>query len=230
MVGVIGVADGLPVSSGMGLGHRPRLSIRWTSDRTLCIEGVRPAAVAYALRGTPGVRDAIPTEHALHLVVDPLCGLTPEGLARRVSEVDESACPTPRTHEIAVCYEPPYAPDMAWVCRHSGLSEDAVIERHTSALYTVAFLGFAPGFGYLRGLAEPLRVPRLKTPRVRVPAGSVGLAGPYTGVYAREGPGGWRIIGRTARRLFEAGSSDPALLRVGDRVRFRAVSAGELPR
>jgi len=87
--------------------------------------------------------------------------------------------------------------------------------------YTVAFSGFAPGFGYLTGLPEDLHVPRRATPRTRVPAGSVGLAGPYAGAYPRPSPGGWQLVGRTGAVLFDVERDQPALLRPGARVRFR---------
>ncbi len=89
--------------------------------------------------------------------------------------------------------------------------------------YTVAFTGFAPGFGYLTGLPAQLRQPRLESPRTRVPAGSVGLAGEFTGVYPRESPGGWRLLGHTSATLFDPHADPPALFAPGDRVRFRAV-------
>ncbi|WHT19211.1 5-oxoprolinase subunit PxpB [Crossiella sp. CA-258035] len=115
-------------------------------------------------------------------------------------------------------------PDLDLVARTAGLSTGEVVELHTGALYTVAFCGFAPGFGYLTGLPEPLRQPRLDSPRERVPAGSVGLAGEYTGAYPRSSPGGWRLIGRTTATLFDVDRDPPALLAPGDRVRFAAQS------
>jgi KipI family sensor histidine kinase inhibitor len=89
--------------------------------------------------------------------------------------------------------------------------------------FTVAFSGFAPGFGYLTGLPEDLHVPRRATPRTRVPAGSVGLAGPFAGAYPRSSPGGWQLVGHTDAVLFDVDRPDPALLRPGARVRFREV-------
>jgi KipI family sensor histidine kinase inhibitor len=111
-------------------------------------------------------------------------------------------------------------PDLAEVARLTGMSEAEVVRAHTSARLMVAFLGFAPGFAYLTGLPESLRVPRLASPRTRLEAGSVGLAGPYTGVYALPGPGGWRIIGRARAVMFGVEHPEPALLRAGDVVRF----------
>ena len=103
---------------------------------------------------------------------------------------------------------------------HCGMTRQAVIELHAQPVYTVAMLGFAPGFAYLLGLPEALATPRLATPRLRVPSGSVGIAGAQTGVYALETPGGWRIIGRTDLALFDPSRVEPFALRAGDRVRF----------
>jgi KipI family sensor histidine kinase inhibitor len=96
------------------------------------------------------------------------------------------------------------------------------VRRHTAAVYTVAFVGFSPGFPYLLGLDPSLRVPRLDSPRTSVPAGSVGIGGDQTGVYPTATPGGWRLIGRTSTALFDPRLDPPALLRAGDTVRFVA--------
>jgi KipI family sensor histidine kinase inhibitor len=110
--------------------------------------------------------------------------------------------------------------DLPLVARHWGVSVDEVVERHTGTGFRVAFCGFAPGFGYLTGLPASLAVPRLDTPRPRVPAGSVALAGRYCGVYPSASPGGWLLIGRTATRLFDVEADPPALLAPGTRVLF----------
>ena len=107
--------------------------------------------------------------------------------------------------------------EVAQLC---ALSVEEVVARHLAAAYTVAFLGFSPGFGYLLGLDPQLVVPRLERPRTRVPAGTVAIAGPYSGVYPRESPGGWRLIGATDATLFDAARTPPALLAAGDAVRF----------
>ena len=108
----------------------------------------------------------------------------------------------------------------AWVIpRLQGQAKAALV----AVEYTVAFSGFAPGFGYLTGLPEELHVPRRATPRTRVPAGAVGLAGPYAGAYPRPSPGGWQLVGRTDAVLFDVERDEPALLRPGARVRFREV-------
>jgi KipI family sensor histidine kinase inhibitor len=108
--------------------------------------------------------------------------------------------------------------DLADVMRLTGV--DDVVALHSGVEYTVGFVGFAPGFAYLLGGDERLSVPRLESPRERVPSGSVAIAGPYSAVYPRESPGGWRLLGRTELRLFDPALDSPALLAQGDRVRF----------
>ncbi len=110
--------------------------------------------------------------------------------------------------------------DLPRVAQLWGVSADEAVRLHADREYRVAFCGFAPGFGYLTGLPEELSVPRLATPRARVPAGSVGLAGPYTGVYPSASPGGWLLIGRTGTVLFDVAADPPALLAPGATVRF----------
>ena len=113
-------------------------------------------------------------------------------------------------------------PDLADVARLTGSSESDLVEVLTAVELTVAFTGFAPGFGYLTGLPPDLHMPRRDTPRTRVPAGSLGLAGPYAGIYPRASPGGWQLVGRTDAVLFDVERDPPALLRPGTRVRFRS--------
>jgi KipI family sensor histidine kinase inhibitor len=123
--------------------------------------------------------------------------------------------------ELPVRYD---GPDLAEVASLTRLGEADVVAAHTSTEFTVAFTGFAPGFAYLRGLPEALHVPRRAEPRTRVETGSVGLAGPYSGIYPRASPGGWQLIGRLdseAPPLWDSGRAEPALLRPGMRVRFR---------
>jgi KipI family sensor histidine kinase inhibitor len=124
--------------------------------------------------------------------------------------------------EIPVVYD---GPDLDEVARLTGLTSSDVVKRHCAASYLVAFTGFAPGFGYLSGGGSALAVPRRATPRTRVPAGAVGLAGEFTGVYPRPGPGGWQLIGRTQLTMWDVQRTPAALLRPGVRVTFRAVSS-----
>jgi len=127
--------------------------------------------------------------------------------------------PDAKEVELRVRYD---GPDLSDVAALAGLSPEEVIARHTRAAYVVGFLGFQPGFAYLLGLDELLHVPRLDEPRTHVPAGSVAVAGQYSGVYPRLSPGGWRLLGSTATVMFDAGRETPALLAPGDRVRFVA--------
>lgn len=127
--------------------------------------------------------------------------------------------------DIPVCYGGAHGPDLEDVARHARIGADEVATRHAAAGYSVAMLGFAPGFPYLSGLDPALAMPRLPSPRTRVPAGSVGIGGAQTGLYPREGPGGWRIIGRTPLALFDAARDPSCLLRPGQAVRFIAIDA-----
>ena len=125
--------------------------------------------------------------------------------------------PTGRLVEIPVAYD---GPDLDEVARLTGLSQEEVVARHTGAEHVAAFLGFQPGFAYLTGGDELLHVPRREVPRTRVPGGTVAIAGPYSGVYPRDSPGGWRLLGSTATAMFDPAREPPALLAPGDRVRF----------
>lgn len=139
-------------------------------------------------------------------------------LARRGIAAAESS-DEGRHHEIPVRYD---GRDLETVAELAGLSVADVVGRHVESEYTVAFLGFAPGFAYLVGGDEGLHVPRRAEPRQRVPGGSVAVAGPYSGIYPREGPGGWQLLGTTNAELFDPGRLPPALMAAGDRVRFVA--------
>ena len=127
------------------------------------------------------------------------------------------------TRTLHVRYGGDDGPDLDELCRRLGLSRAEFLERHTSADYRVDMLGFTPGFAYLGGLDPGLDAPRLRTPRQRVPAGSVGVAGGRTGIYALPGPGGWSLVGRVAERLFDAAADEPFLLSPGMHVRLVAV-------
>ena len=130
-----------------------------------------------------------------------------------------------RVVEIPVRYGGEFGPDIADVAKHANMSIDDVITRHAGAMYTVAMLGFMPGFPYLRGLPSELATPRRATPRTQVPAGSVAIGGAQTGIYPRELPGGWNIIGRTPLNLFDAARDEPTLLHPGQRIRFTPIHA-----
>ena len=127
--------------------------------------------------------------------------------------------PAIRLVEIPVRYD---GPDLEEVARLTGLSQEEVVERHTGVEHVAAFLGFQPGFAYLTGGDELLQVPRREVPRTVVPGGTVAIAGPYSGVYPRDSPGGWRLLGTTTSVMFDPAREAPALLAPGDRVRFVA--------
>jgi len=129
-----------------------------------------------------------------------------------------------------VLYGGEAGPDLNFVAEHNGLTPEEVIRRHTAPAYLVYMLGFTPGFPYLGGMDESIAAPRLKTPRVRIPAGSVGIAGTQTGVYPIDSPGGWQLIGRTPLRLFDMEGENKFLLKAGQRVRFVPIDEGEFRR
>jgi KipI family sensor histidine kinase inhibitor len=128
--------------------------------------------------------------------------------------------PDPAVHEIRVSYGGRDGPDLAEVATRTGLPEAEVIRRHAAVDHRVLVIGFVPGFPYLGILPPELELPRRATPRVRVPAGSVAIAGRQTGIYPFETPGGWHLIGRTDARLWDASSDRPSRLAPGDRVRL----------
>ncbi|HJU25447.1 MAG TPA: 5-oxoprolinase subunit PxpB [Rhodanobacteraceae bacterium] len=147
--------------------------------------------------------------------------------AARIRVTAATAKPPGRPIEIPVCYGGEYGPDLDAVAAHAGLAPDEVVARHTAAEYTVAMIGFAPGFPYLLGLDAALAMPRRRDPRTRVPAGSVAIGGAQTGIYPHELPGGWQLIGRTPLALFDPQREPPCLLAPGDRLRFRAIRVDE---
>lgn len=167
----------------------------------------------------PDVVEVVPGARTVLVVTRP--GTNALTAARQAVEAADLSNPPsvdPRDVELPVRYD---GEDLELVADTAGLSVDEVVELHTGAEYTVAFTGFAPGFAYLTGLPEPLQQSRLDTPRTKVPAGSVGLGGEFTGVYPQASPGGWRLLGHTDTVLFDPRAERPALLAPGDRVRFR---------
>lgn len=136
------------------------------------------------------------------------------------SDTDAVAALPGELHEIPVVYGGDGGPDLDQCARALGLPVEEFVTRHCAPEYRVAMVGFAPGFPYLLGLDPALALPRLATPRTRVPAGSVAIGGAQTGIYPRDSAGGWRLIGRTPLALFDAGREPAALLQAGDRVRF----------
>ncbi|MGI8998853.1 MAG: 5-oxoprolinase subunit PxpB [Candidatus Limnocylindria bacterium] len=198
--------------------------IRPFGDSALLVElesADQAQALAASLRTDPlpGVRESVPGLASLLVELDPI-GADPElvssALERRIRSLDPTP-PAGRLHTISVVYD---GPDLAEVADLIGLSPSEVVARHSQVELRVLFCGFAPGFSYLGDLSPELRVERLATPRTRTPAGSVAIAGPMSGIYPADLPGGWRIIGRTDASLFDPRRDPPALLLPGDRVRF----------
>lgn len=188
----------------------------------------RVHALAEALRTSarPEIRDLIPAYASLLVCYDAqrLTFAEMDAFLRDTLAALTMDAPRPaRLVEIPTRYGGEFGPDLTFVAAHNHLTEDEVIRLHTSVVYRVYLLGFLPGFAYLGSVPESIAVPRLETPRTRVPAGSVGIAGRQTGIYPLESPGGWRIIGRTALPLFDPHHEPPTLLRPGDRVRFVAI-------
>jgi inhibitor of KinA len=132
-----------------------------------------------------------------------------------------------RIVEIPVCYDKEFGLDLNEISSEKQMSVEELIELHSKVIYDVIFIGFAPGFPFLAGLDERLHFPRKSSPRLKVPQGSVGIAGKQTGIYPLESPGGWQIIGRTPVRLFTISDDQPTLLQTGDQVKFYPISLKE---
>lgn len=132
-----------------------------------------------------------------------------------------------RIIEIPVCYGGSYGPDLKFIATANGLTPDEVIKIHSTGDYSVQMIGFAPGFPYINGMSEKIAAPRKDTPRLKIPAQSVGIGGKQTGIYPIETPGGWQIIGRTPLNLFRPKCSPPSLLRAGDKIQFIPINEEE---
>jgi inhibitor of KinA len=204
---------------------------------------VRALAAAIEAAHAPGIIEVVPAYTTVTVVYDPVrfagagarpfhtvCQLIswcaercaqPGGPGAEGSAAADSAPVT----VIPVCYGGEWGADLDTVADHCGLSAAQVIELHAGASYRVHAIGFVPGFPYLGGLPAALGLPRRATPRLRVPAGSVGIGGSQTGVYPLATPGGWHLIGRTPLELFRPHAARPARLRVGDSVRFQPITA-----
>jgi len=185
----------------------------------------RVHALALALRRNKlrGVEEIVPAYASLLITFDP--EVLPEEEVREhvtalLDEGQHVASGVQRTHVIPVRYGGEDGPDLDYVADQHGLSVRQLIRLHTDRSYRVYFVGFMPGFGYMGRVPQRIATPRLPTPRVRVPAGSVGIAGVQTGIYPFASPGGWQLLGRTARRVWDTSLSEPALFSPGDSVTF----------
>lgn len=182
---------------------------------------------ARAQGALPGVSETVPSFRSLAVHYSPL----------RISRTEVEAALAPyvaaaepearvgRTWVLPSCYEGEHAPDLAEVAERAGMSPEEVVAIHSGATYPVYILGFVPGFAYLGGVPEAIRLPRRTSPRTAVPAGSVAIAGEMTGVYPLESPGGWHLLGRCPVPMFDAARDPAVFLSPGDRVRFAPISA-----
>jgi 5-oxoprolinase (ATP-hydrolysing) subunit B len=208
------------------------VTIRPASDRSLLISfGEEISADAWrqvaqltqALEGAREILNLHPAFTTLLIDFDPrrhTHGDIEEFVRRRLASAEARRSAASRLIDIPVHYD---GPDLEDVARHTGLTPDRVVERFAAAEYLVYFVGFSTCFPYLGGLPPELAMPRLAAPRKQVPAGSVAIGGAQAGLYPLPSPGGWRLIGRTERKLFDPAGEPPGLLRMGDRVRFLPV-------
>jgi KipI family sensor histidine kinase inhibitor len=192
----------------------------------------RVRALEYLLqqRAVSGVVETVPSFRALLVYYDPLvigydtlCAM----LADLETQVSITVLPRARTVELPCCYEPELGLDLEAAAQRLELPTKELVRLHSEAAYLVYFIGFTPGLPYMSGMPERILLPRLSTPRVKVPAGSVGLGGAQCCIYSVESPGGYWILGRTPVRLYDPVAPEPVLLRPGDRVIFRAIDRAE---
>ena len=200
------------------------MKVRVAGERGLLVE-VEDLETVHRLHAAlreldpPGVVELVPGYRTVLIVADPGQAEALDELAARLPhlELPPAEAAAGATVEIPVSYDGEDLPEVAGL---TGLEPEEVIRRHTAPEYTVAFLGFSPGFPYLVGLDPALQVPRRDTPRTSIPAGSVGLAGNQTGIYPTASPGGWQLIGHTDVTLFDPARDPPALLAPGSHLRF----------
>lgn len=189
--------------------------------------GRSAVALAQHLRNLPGVIDTVPGAATVLLTFATSDFSEAEAMAHFAAAVrkawadaSEATDAEPPRVRIPVRYD---GDDLPLITARTAMPVEEIIERHCEPEYRVAFVGFAPGFGYLSGLNEALHLPRLDSPRASVPAGSVAIAGEYAAVYPRSSPGGWLLLGHTEMELFDTNAEPPALLRPGVIVKFEPV-------
>lgn len=215
------------------------ITISWSD--TISLEANQQVLAVYHYlreRKIAGVLDLIPAYTSLTLVYD-LAMLIKKNPGQSVYTIMESqlqeaarlvALDTATISNritIPVCYDLSLAPDLVELAALHQLTVEAVIQLHTAKTYRVYMIGFLPGFAYMGSVDERIRAPRKTSPRTRVPAGSVGIAGEQTGIYPLDSPGGWQLIGQTPLRLFDAAQTDPCLLQPGNEVQFCSISLTE---
>lgn len=210
-------------------------------DRTLIVEvgdkieesanaKIRGLNIAIQEAGIPGIIEMVPTYRSLMVIYEPLkieFGTLVDKIKSLENSINDMAIPEASVVEIPTLYGGEYGPDIQLVAEHNKLSADEVIKIHASVEYLIYMLGFTPGFTYLGGMSNKIETPRLKNPRAKIPAGSVGIAGKQTGIYPIESPGGWQLIGRTPVKLYDPYRKEPVLLNAGDYVKFVPISRKE---
>lgn len=177
-----------------------------------------------------GIEEIIPTYRSILIIYDPLI-IDYNHIIEKLKEIeanlgniDEGEI---RIVELPTVYGGKYGPDIEFVAEHNNLTVDEVIKIHSSTDYLLYMLGFTPGFGYLGGMSEKIKTPRLQVPRTKIPAGSTGIAGKQTGIYPIDSPGGWQLIGRTPVKLYDPMAEPPVLLNAGDYIRFIPIDEKE---
>jgi KipI family sensor histidine kinase inhibitor len=215
---------------------------RIMGDRSLLVElgdhigldvnqRVRELFVALKANELKGIVEIIPGYSSLLVVFDPFkthLSVLQKEVQHTLDVLDPSRLIEPKTVEIPVAYGGEFGPDLTWVARYHNITPEEVIRLHTSRVYHVYMIGFTPGFPYMGELPKALVTPRKETPRTVVPKGSVAMAQAQTGIYPTQSPGGWQIIGRTPIDLFDASKWPPALLQMGDQVRFFAIDEKDM--
>jgi inhibitor of KinA len=180
-----------------------------------------------------GVLDVVPTYRSVAIYYDPLRTDSVALITLIEREAGRPAPDSPVAHapvRIPVCYGGELGPDLAGVAAFGRMAEEDVVRLHTAVTYRVFMLGFVPGFAYLGIVDQRIAMPRHSTPRVRVPLGSVGIAGVQTGIYPAETPGGWQLIGRTPIKPFDPAREPPFLMKAGDAVQFYPIDRAEFDR
>jgi len=193
-------------------------------------EKVRRMTLAIQAGPIEGIVEIVPTYRSLLILYNPLI-LSIDDLKKRLERIEKGLqqipFPEPKLTRIPVVYGGSYGPDLDYVAKFCQITSDEVGRLHCSKPYHIYMIGFMPGFPYMGELPEALITPRLKTPRLSVPAGSVAIAQRQTGIYPMESPGGWQIIGRTPIKIFDPDKEPPALLQMGDLVQFFPITEKE---
>lgn len=215
-----------------------------SSDQSLCVEfgktiseEINNKVCAFTLlaqkAGIPGVTEFVPTYRSVDVHYRPEIvryAELKEQLQKLVDSLGAVKLPPAQVIEVPVLYGGDYGPDLLQVASAHNLQPEEVIAIHSKPSYLIYMMGFLPGFCYLGGLDERIATPRLISPRIKVPAGSVGIAGAQTGIYPSDAPGGWQLIGRTPLRLYDPNRARPILMDAGMRLRFYPIDQREYER